>query len=101
MSIAGVAVLPLVADAPGPLDAPDAACLDVPAEVMHPVVGSGSPGKAYLTAVATAQAVCARCPDGTRTRCHAYAMAWPGELSGVWGGVEERQLNAMKRARTT
>jgi hypothetical protein len=88
-------------DVPGPLDAPDAACLDVGGDVMHPVAGTGSPGGAYHAAVATAQAVCARCPAATRARCLAYALDWPGELSGVWGGVEERQLNEMKRARAT
>lgn len=101
MSLAGVALLRAVADAPGPLDAPDAACLGVPPEVMHPVAGAGSPGKAYYAAVAAAQQVCALCPAATNARCLAYALDWPGDLSGVWGGVEERQLNAVKRARTT
>ena len=54
-------------------------------------------GLAKACTVAEAQKVCALCPTDVHRQCLAYALAWPGELSGVWGGVDERQLNAMKR----
>jgi WhiB family redox-sensing transcriptional regulator len=43
-----------------------------------------------------AKAVCAECP--VRPECLEYAMQW-NHLSGVWGGLSERERRQLRRRR--
>ncbi len=99
MTAAGMAFLPDGLDIPDQPEMPGAACLGLPdIEIMHPAVGNGKPGKPYAAAVARAVAICDDCPIATRRRCLADAYAWPGDVSGVWGGIPEHVINEQKRA---
>jgi WhiB family redox-sensing transcriptional regulator len=48
--------------------------------------------------VREAKAVCAAC--AVRTPCLEYAMRW-NHLSGVWGGLSERERRLLRRRRRT
>ncbi|WP_239404672.1 WhiB family transcriptional regulator [Frankia sp. Cj3] len=75
-------------------DLPDAACLDIhDPEIMHP------DPRARGQWAAGALMVCKRCPADTKRSCLDYALAWPGEVSGAWGGVSETEINQHKRDR--
>ena len=46
--------------------------------------------------VRAAKAVCAQCP--VQSECLEYAMQW-NHLSGVWGGLSERERRHLRRRR--
>jgi WhiB family redox-sensing transcriptional regulator len=48
--------------------------------------------------VRAAKAVCAQCP--VKAECLEYAMQW-NHLSGVWGGLSERERRQLRRRRRT
>ncbi|MCK9928114.1 WhiB family transcriptional regulator [Frankia sp. Mgl5] len=76
---------------PFPPELDDAACRDLDdAELMHPGVDHVEGNNAALR-------VCAACPDESRWSCLGDALAWPGPVSGVWGGRTENEINTMKR----
>ena len=66
----------------------DAECVRHPGEVdFFPERGES---------VRAAKAVCAQCP--VKTECLEYAMQW-NHLSGVWGGLSERERRQLRRRR--
>jgi hypothetical protein len=75
---------------PGPPVFVGAACTGE-GDVMHP-------DRRDRAGIIRAQAICARCPVGIVTRCRDYALAWPGPLIGVWGGMSPGEIDARKRA---
>ena len=66
----------------------DAACVQNAGEVdFFPERGES---------VRAAKAVCAQCP--VQSECLEYAMQW-NHLSGVWGGLSERERRHLRRRR--
>ena len=66
----------------------DAACVQHAGEVdFFPERGES---------VRAAKAVCAQCP--VQSECLEYAMQW-NHLSGVWGGLSERERRHLRRRR--
>lgn len=47
-------------------------------------------------ATGRAKRVCATCPS--RKPCGDHALSQPGAIAGVWGGLDERDRRAIKRA---
>lgn len=84
-------------DYPPAPDLSDAACRDINPDVMFPDVGDRGGGRVAARLYAAALSVCARCP--VTGLCRSYAVAWPGELAGVWGGMTPSQIENAQRAR--
>lgn len=70
-----------------------AACRFEDPELFFPISTKG-PGRAQTE---EAKAVCARCP--VRQECLEYALATHQE-AGIWGGLTEDELRALRRARS-
>jgi WhiB family redox-sensing transcriptional regulator len=68
-----------------------ARCKDEDPELFFPV---GTTGTSALQAE-LAKAVCARCE--VRSQCLEWALA-TGQDSGVWGGLDEEERRALRRA---
>jgi WhiB family redox-sensing transcriptional regulator len=62
--------------------------------VRHPGVADFFPERG--ASLREAKAVCAVCP--VRPECLEYAMQW-NHLSGVWGGLSERERRQLRRRR--
>jgi WhiB family redox-sensing transcriptional regulator len=69
-----------------------AACLDEDPELFFPI---GTTGPA-LSQIERAKAVCARCD--VRAECLAWAVE-TNQDAGVWGGLDEDERRAVRRAR--
>lgn len=69
-----------------------AACRQFDPEMFFPQAGKGKAGQEKMVI----DAACSRCP--VRKRCLDYALAYPGPLHGVWGGLTEKQLVLARRA---
>ena len=67
-----------------------AACRDEDPELFFPI---GNTGPALLQ-IEDAKAVCRRCD--VRDECLSWALV-PGQDAGVWGGLSEHELPALKR----
>ena len=67
----------------------EAACIGLPQGWFFPSVGD-------LDAIASARAVCARCP--VRQPCLRWAVDH-GVKTGIWGGTSERQRRTIRSAR--
>jgi WhiB family redox-sensing transcriptional regulator len=79
------------ADAPGGADwGPRAACRSADPELFFPVSETG-PSTADM---ATAKAVCARCP--VCSECLAFALA-TRQTHGVWGGTIPGERTALRK----
>lgn len=68
-----------------------AACADSDPELFFPV----GTGPAAIEAAAAAKAICARCP--VRELCASFALSTNQEY-GIWGGLDEDQRRAIRRA---
>ena len=70
-----------------------AACRDFDPELFFPVGAPGAP--LYDVQVAEAKAVCRRCP--VAPECLFWALD-TGQEFGVWGGADEHERAALRRA---
>lgn len=74
-----------------------AACVDVDPELFFPV-NTSAPCRSQIE---RAKAVCTRCP--VRSECLERALETPKgyRIYGVWAGLDEDELNALRGQHTT
>ena len=70
---------------------PEALCRTADPDLWHP-----SKPETSVAFTEQAKAICAACPE--RDACLAYAMQYPAtQLTGVWGGLTQKERKALRR----
>lgn len=64
----------------------DAACTEIGLEPFFPDPNINAK---------RAKESCGRCP--VKADCIAYALSFPGEIDGIWGGTSKRERRSMKQ----